>query len=361
MIITVSNTKGGVGKTTCVANLGGYLADHGHRVLAVDADIQPALSSYFELTHNAPRGLLHLITQADTVDVVSTTAIEGLDLIYSDDPRGSLQNFILHTADGRHRLKHTLSQLHPQYDFILIDTQGAAGPLQDSAIFAGDLILTPLRPDRVSAQELQRGRKRVQEGGRALEPMEVEDKEAEEPDARKTVMLMMRHYNVFNREQLEGLPETTRKPVSGKAWDSVERVDEVVRASKAEITYGDDRACYAPVVDRIRMPAKAAFKEPGEFYSTQFHELTHWTGHQSRLAREYGNSAYAREELVAEMGAAFLCSTVGIAGHLQHPEYISSWLSVLREDKRAVITAASHAQKASDWLLQQLEPEESDP
>ena len=161
MIITVSNTKGGVGKTTCVANLGGYLADHGHRVLAVDADIQPALSSYFELTHKAPRGLLHLITHADTADVVSTTAIEGLDLIYSDDPRGSLQNFILHTADGRHRLKHTLSQLHPQYDFILIDTQGAAGPLQDSAIFAGDLILTPLRPDRVSAQELQRGTLRV--------------------------------------------------------------------------------------------------------------------------------------------------------------------------------------------------------
>ena len=91
MIITVSNTKGGVGKTTCVANLGGYLADHGHRVLAVDADIQPALSSYFEVTRKAPRGLLHLVTQADTDDVVSTTAVEGLDLIYSDDPGGHLQ------------------------------------------------------------------------------------------------------------------------------------------------------------------------------------------------------------------------------------------------------------------------------
>ena len=161
MIITVSNTKGGVGKTTCVANLGGYLADHGHRVLAVDADIQPALSSYFEVTRKAPRGLLHLVTRADTDDVVSTTSVDGLDLIYSDDPGGHLQNFILHAADGRHRLKHTLARLHPQYDFILIDTQGAAGPLQDSAIFAGDLILTPLRPDRVSAQELQRGTLRV--------------------------------------------------------------------------------------------------------------------------------------------------------------------------------------------------------
>ncbi len=194
-------------------------------------------------------------------------------------------------------------------------------------------------------------------------PLEVKDREAPEPDATKTVMLM-RHYHVFNREQLEGLPEAAPRPVSGKSWDPVERAEEVVRASKAEITYGGDRACYAPVVDQIRMPAKAAFKESGEFYSTQFHELTHWTGHQSRLAREYGkrfgDSAYAREELVAEMGAAFLCSTVGIAGHLQHLEYISSWLSVLREDKRAVITAASHAQKASDWILQQLESEESD-
>ncbi len=72
-------------------------------------------------------------------------------------------------------------------------------------------------------------------------------------------------------------------------------------------------------------------------------------------------SGYVREELVAEMGAAFLCAAVGIEGQLQHPEYIGAWLDVLREDKRAVVTAASHAQKASDFLLQQLEPEESDP
>ncbi len=195
-------------------------------------------------------------------------------------------------------------------------------------------------------------------------PLEVADKEAEEPDARKTVMLM-RHYNVFNRAQLDGLPEATAQPVSGRTWDPVERAEEVVVASKASITYGGDRACYAPGPDRIRMPARAAFREPGEFYSTQFHELTHWTGHASRLAREYGSrfgdSAYAREELVAEMGAAFLCAAVGIEGQLQHPEYIGAWLDVLREDKRAVITAASHAQKAADFLLQQLEPEGSGP
>lgn len=168
MIITISNTKGGVGKTTFAANLGGFLADHGYKVLAVDADIQPGLSSYYRLVHKADHGLLHLITQACVDNVVSTTTVDNLDIIYSDDPRGTLQNFILHTADGRHRLKHTLASLHSKYDFILIDTQGATGPLQDSAIFAGDLVVIPLRPDRVSAQEFQRGTLRVVSEARRL-------------------------------------------------------------------------------------------------------------------------------------------------------------------------------------------------
>ena len=161
MIITVTNTKGGVGKTTLVANLGGYLADQGKRVLAVDADIQPTLSSYYPIEETAPHGLLHLITQADVTDVVSRTSIAGLDLIYSDDPDGTLQNFILHTADGRQRLDYTLRQLRPDYDVILVDTQGAVGALQESAIFAGDIVLSPIRPDKVSAAEFHRGSIRV--------------------------------------------------------------------------------------------------------------------------------------------------------------------------------------------------------
>ena len=161
MIITVTNTKGGVGKTTLAANLGGYLADQGRRVLAVDADIQPTLSSYYPIVEKAPRGLLHLITKADITDVISRTAIAGLDLIYSDDPGGTLQNFILHTGDGRQRLDYTLRQLSPNYDVILVDTQGAVGALQESAIFAGDIVLSPIRPDKVSAAEFHRGSVRV--------------------------------------------------------------------------------------------------------------------------------------------------------------------------------------------------------
>ena len=161
MIITITNTKGGVGKTTLAANLGGFLADHGKRVLAVDADIQPTLSSYYPVEEKAPHGLSHLITEADVTDVISRTAIRGLDLIFSDDPRGTLQNFILHTFDGRQRLEYTLRSLNSEYDVILIDTQGAVGPLQESAIYAGDFVLSPIRPDKVSAWEFHRGSVRI--------------------------------------------------------------------------------------------------------------------------------------------------------------------------------------------------------
>ncbi len=161
MIITVTNTKGGVGKTTLAANLGGYLADRGQRVLAVDADPQPTLSSYYPLERCARHGLRHLITEADITEVISRTAIPGLDLICSDDPQGTLQNFILHTADGRQRLDYTLRQLRSEYDVILIDTQGAVGPLQEAALFAGDRMLSPIRPDKVSALEFHRGTVRV--------------------------------------------------------------------------------------------------------------------------------------------------------------------------------------------------------
>ncbi len=161
LIITVTNTKGGVGKTTLVANLAGYLADLGKRVLCVDADIQPALSSYYPLKIEAPNGLCQLIIEAGIDNVISKTNIPNLDIIYSDDPKGTLQNFILHTADGRQRLHYTLKQIERDYDYILIDTQGAIGPLQESAIFAGEIILSPVRTDKISATEFNRGTVRI--------------------------------------------------------------------------------------------------------------------------------------------------------------------------------------------------------
>ncbi len=156
--ITVVATKGGVGKTTLTANLGGLLADLGQRVLIVDADVQPTLSSYYPLQFRADGGLSDLITSGSTANVISRTTIDRLDIVVSDDPEGRLQNWLLYTPDGRPRLKHVLlSTLDNVYDVILIDTQGAIGPLQDTAVLAADLILSPIPPEILSAREFARG------------------------------------------------------------------------------------------------------------------------------------------------------------------------------------------------------------
>lgn len=156
MIITICSTKGGVGKTTLTANLGGLLASLGKKVLLVDADVQPALSSYYELASQASGGLRGLLIDGDFSNTISVTNT-GCDLIYSDDPSGELQNWVLHTADGRTRLKFLLDQLAASYDFILIDTQGAVGSIQDAAFLAADLLLSPIPTETMSAREFARG------------------------------------------------------------------------------------------------------------------------------------------------------------------------------------------------------------
>jgi chromosome partitioning related protein ParA len=155
--ITITSTKGGVGKTTLCANLAGILADQGQRVLAVDADIQPTLSSYYDLEERAASGLMTLVTRATTAGVISHSTIPGLDIILSDDPGGNLQNWILHQPDGRVRLRHLMASLDDAYDIILMDTQGAVGPLQDAAVLAADFLLSPIPPEILSAREFARG------------------------------------------------------------------------------------------------------------------------------------------------------------------------------------------------------------
>ena len=155
--ITVTSTKGGVGKTTLSANLGAILADLGQRVLLVDADVQPTLSSYYPLEQRSQHGLSHLITAASTDDIISRTAIERLDLIYSDDPQGKLETWLLHAPDGRVRLRYLLANLEESYDIILIDTQGAIGVLQDAAVLAADFLVSPIPPEILSAREFSRG------------------------------------------------------------------------------------------------------------------------------------------------------------------------------------------------------------
>ena len=123
----------------------------------------------------------------------------------------------------------------------------------------------------------------------------------------------------------------------------------------ADIRHGGMKAYYAPQSDQIRVPDASRFETPGDYYSTVLHELAHWTGHQDRLARDltgrFGSESYAAEELVAELAAAFMCADLAVPGKLQHTEYIGSWSKVLRDDKRAVFTAARMAQESADYLV----------
>lgn len=158
-VVSVVSTKGGVGKTTVAANLGGLLADAGLRVLLLDLDSQPTLSSYYALKQKADAGayefiVLNLTTLAE---IVSKTVIPGLDLILSNDDQGRLSTLLLHAPDGRLRLRNSLDNFRSNYDLLLIDTQGARSVLLEMAILASDLALSPITPEMLAARELQRG------------------------------------------------------------------------------------------------------------------------------------------------------------------------------------------------------------
>ncbi|MGF6403210.1 chromosome partitioning related protein ParA [Pseudomonas frederiksbergensis] len=158
-VVSVVSTKGGVGKTTVAANLGGLLADAGLRVLLLDLDSQPTLSSYYALNHSAPAGVYELLALnlTDPTLMLSTTAIVGLDLILSNDDQGRLSALLLHAPDGRLRLRNVLDNFRPHYDLLLVDTQGARSVLLEMAILASDLALSPITPEMLAARELRRG------------------------------------------------------------------------------------------------------------------------------------------------------------------------------------------------------------
>jgi antirestriction protein ArdC len=159
---------------------------------------------------------------------------------------------------------------------------------------------------------------------------------------------LLRYFLVFNRDQIDGLPAP--KVAERPEFNSVEVAEAFIAATGANITFGGDRACYNMVTDSITLPTQESFVDAGAYYATAFHELVHWTGHQSRLDRlkatPFGSPEYAKEELVAELGAAFLCAEYGIDGKTQHPEYIKNWLAVLKDDKRFIFRASSLANKA---------------
>jgi antirestriction protein ArdC len=173
---------------------------------------------------------------------------------------------------------------------------------------------------------------------------------------------LLRTHCLFNIEQTEDLP--AEEQIHDECDDQPAFIDhapaeQLLLASGARIEhrYGD-QAFYQPVRDLIQLPTKGQFEDVGSYYATALHELTHWSGHLSRLNREgitgghaFGSAEYAFEELVAEMGAAFLCALTGTQGELRHEEYLASWLKILKEDKRAIFRASGQAREASEYLL----------
>lgn len=161
-------------------------------------------------------------------------------------------------------------------------------------------------------------------------------------------------FSVFSAEQVDNWTAPERA-----ALDTPERIDEAegfFARLGADVRHGGNRAAYSPVGDFIVLPELAQFDDAPAYYSTRAHESAHWTGHGSRLGREmstkFGSDAYAMEELVAELSAAFTCARLGLsmAPRPDHAAYLASWLKVLRADVSALFTAASKAQAASDWL-----------
>jgi chromosome partitioning related protein ParA len=158
---TVTSTKGGVGKTTLTANLGALLADMGLRVLLIDADVQPSLSKYFPLAVTRPAaGLTEVIVRGTvTKSCITATLYQNLDIVISDDPEGNLPHWLLNRIDRGFRLRFALQSpaVVEAYDCVLIDTQGAIGPLQDAAVLAADILVSPITPEILSAREFRDG------------------------------------------------------------------------------------------------------------------------------------------------------------------------------------------------------------
>jgi antirestriction protein ArdC len=166
----------------------------------------------------------------------------------------------------------------------------------------------------------------------------------------------LKRFTVFNVAQCTGLRDgLAGDPPSLPGREIVPVADALIEASGADFRVGGDRAFYVPSEDFIRVPHQTAFFDQVNYYRTCLHELTHWTGHASRLDRDFtgtfASQAYAREELVAELGSAFLCAALGIVPTVRHADYLGGWLDLLTSDNRAIFRAASAASKAADYLL----------
>ena len=199
-----------------------------------------------------------------------------------------------------------------------------------------------------------------EEGTRVLRPLPFPVPDRGSGGHHRPPIPIMERYEVFNGEQFDRLPPRFRvdegSPAPGPG-DRIAAAEDFFGAVGAKVVPGGDRAAYNRAEDIIRMPVFPSFDDPVLYYSTLAHEAIHWTGHRSRMARRFGTRfgdlAYAFEEIVAELGASFVMGRLGLPCLVErdHAPYIGSWIAVLENDERAIHLAASHAQRAADYLV----------
>ena len=186
--------------------------------------------------------------------------------------------------------------------------------------------------------------------------------EAEDASEKRYRGYVARTYMVFNEAQVDGVSEHLKQAAAlvSSGCETQAFFDRL----EARVIHGGDRAYFEPATDLIRMPYPEQFKDRESYLSVRAHETTHWTGAKARLNRDltgrFGTSAYAMEELVAELGAAFLCAALGVSQRPRkdHAAYISSWIKVMKGDNKAILTAASKAQQAVDFILERASSED---
>jgi len=181
--------------------------------------------------------------------------------------------------------------------------------------------------------------------------------ENEDGEEEERSWMTLKTWRVFNHAQIDWAPgmEPGRDETVTTDAEANEAAQKLFEALDAKLSHGGNRAAYSPQLDIIQMPEVKAFPELGDYWSTRAHETVHWTGHGTRCARKldagrFGSEAYAFEELVAEMGAAFLAAELGLTGKLQHAEYIGHWIKVLKSDNKALFKAASLAREAVEFI-----------
>ena len=191
-----------------------------------------------------------------------------------------------------------------------------------------------------------------------------EDDEEPTPQSDRSYKIA-RAFTLFNVEQCTGLPKKIStgqypKCKQKQTWESHRSADGLVDLCGAKIRHTGSVATYLPTADIICMPPKSAFESTAGYYSTLMHELTHWTGHKSRLNRpgiveshSFNSVNYAFEELVAEIGSAFLCADYRIFGELRHESYVLSWIKILENDPKAIFSSSAQAWKARNYLISQ--------